>query len=89
METLENRRKRKAFYLKTVIDGLNTVLECYEYNPDSATLEEQKAGINKGMISRIEHGADFQISTLAKILTAYRLRLKILPAIREQIKWRK
>lgn len=39
----------------------------------------QKAGINKGMVSRIEHGTDLQISTLSKILKAYRLKLKISP----------
>ncbi len=37
----------------------------------------ERAGMNKGMLSAIEHGRNVQVDTLQKLLTAYRLKLSI------------
>lgn len=36
-----------------------------------------RAGVSKGLLSRIERGADVQLSTLNKILNAHRLTLAV------------
>lgn len=48
-----------------------------ELREEGIRLAADRAGISRGLLSKIERGADMQLSTLNKILRSYDMELRV------------